>query len=220
MAFVIPKARVSDRKGTTYTIVMLGHSHWQQYVYGQWAGAVATRLARGVNPTNRDVPTILNKGVNGNLIAGFTARVSTDVTPFAPAAVIVDDPTNDLGSGRTTAQLTTDYLALIAALRAVPIAAANICLVNQAMDGNTFPESSILSANGLNAYNATVAAVAIQTGVSVMDVRTGYVARRLAGGGPITDDNFHPTVGSGSTLTNKNGDVVYGGLMFGQSVFT
>lgn len=217
MAFTVPKARGTDRKGTTYTIVMLGHSHWLGYIYGQWAGAVASRYVRGINPTGRDVPTILNKAVNGQLIANFTARVGTDVTPFAPAACIVDDPTNDLGTARTTVQLDADYRALITALRAVPIAAANIVLVNQCMSGNTFPEANIATVNG---YNDVVAALATSTGVSVMDVRSGYVTYRLAGGAPITDDGIHPTIGSGAGLTNKNGDLVYGNLMLGQSVFT
>lgn len=221
--FVVPKARPSDRlmrPAGTWTIVALGHSHWGNntlsYLYDLFAAAATARYLRGDGKAHRDVPTWLNKGVNGELIAGFTARVGTDVTPFAPAAVLVSDASNDIGGGRTPAQYLTDIRALRDALIAAGVPPAGCGFVNLCFHGNTFPEADIAT---INSYNANLQLAADERGCCVLDVRTQYVARRTAGLGPITDDLLHPNIGSGPAYTNPNGDRLYCAWLQAASAF-
>lgn len=210
VVWTIPRARPTDRTFKTWSIVCLGHSFWARFTYGLLAAQATARYLRGAGAAHRDVPTWLMKGISGELIAGYTARVGTDVTPFAPAAVLVSGPENDFGAGRTTIQLTADYQALIAALVSAGVPVAKIGLVNLLAHNNTFPEADIAA---INAYNTTIQAVADAAGCATVDVRGPYAASRAAGGPPWTDDGLHPTQGSGPGYTNPNGDLKYSNAM-------
>jgi lysophospholipase L1-like esterase len=142
-------------------------------------------------------------GISGQRLDEFTARVATDVTPYAPGWVFVDGPTNDISQGFDLATIQTRFLALLAAVTparvvayTVPPNTPNTAAQNQVRDRyndwlRRLPNSRATAALGVRLIVAEVHDVLATPGAETLNAAYTY-------------DGTHP-----------NGD---GALLLGQAV--
>lgn len=77
-----------------------------------WANAALAAQGKGLD-------LVYNAGVGGNRWDQMLARFDTDVIAHNPSIVFLGSPTNDIGAGRTVAQITADGENMIEKCRAI-----------------------------------------------------------------------------------------------------
>lgn len=179
------------------TVVMFGDSLCHRYCWGQFADAIRSRfgappaytgLTSTVGAPSTNVPTFIQKGVDGQTVAQLNSRVTADIVNQGATRVFIFGGTNDINNNTT---LAADVDALIDAIVAGGIPAANIAWVPILMHGTAVPPGNADDAQ-IDAQNAIIAARCAAKGVTFIDVRTPYKAYRSGGGVNIASDGLHP----------------------------
>ncbi|MGJ5667814.1 PKD domain-containing protein [Rhodococcus aetherivorans] len=118
-------------RGTVNRVVIIGPSLEEQNGQGPQTldptfatPATAAMRARGpIHWANgflgNAMNIVRNSGVGGNRYDQMLARFDADVMTYNPDIVILGSPTNDIGAGRTIAQITADLEAMLAKVRSV-----------------------------------------------------------------------------------------------------
>jgi lysophospholipase L1-like esterase len=134
---------------------------------------------------------VRNAGVPGDTTAQMLARFDTDVTPYAPKAVIVTGGTNDTGASVALPTIAANLQAIVAKIRAIG-ARPILTTIPPTSSVNPVDRSARVSAlnSWIRRYGAAVGIPVIDICALLMDPATGgYLAEYDSG------DGVHPSGG-------------------------
>lgn len=142
------------------------------------ASAASARIVSIGAYSGGTYPANLHSGINGNTIEQMEARISTDITPYAPEVIIVHAGTNNLPSD-SAATMAAKLSSLLSALRAaVPGAYIIACQIPP----RTSYETKVSD------YNALIPGVVSALADSrIVQINPGLTA------GDISGDGIHPS---------------------------
>jgi lysophospholipase L1-like esterase len=139
-------------------------------------------------------------GVSGERIDQFAARVSTQVTPYAPGWVFIDGPTNDISQGYSLATIQANYLALLSSLAPARVVAYTI----PANTPNTSPQNAVR--DQFNDWLRTLPQSSAVHPVSLI-VAEGHDVLTTAGAetfySPYSADGTHPNADGAQALARS-----------------
>jgi lysophospholipase L1-like esterase len=112
--------------------------------------------------TNQRCRVVKNAGVSGEQASQGLSRFSTDITPYAPTAVVIGFGTNEIAVGTSFSTWKTNMIALVAAVKA--ISATPILMLIPPNDYSAPFQASI------SKFNAWIKTYADANGIAVIDV--------------------------------------------------
>ena len=116
--------------------VLLGDSFFA--TYASWFALGNAQAGAPLVPVN-------NAGVGGQQVDVMTARIGTDVAPYAPEVVILHGGTNDIAASVSTATMQARYTACLDALLAIPTVTDVVVCTPPPQTGITGGELTVLS---------------------------------------------------------------------------
>ncbi len=172
----------------TRPTVLLGDSFFGSYA--SWVGWGNAQAGAPLVPVN-------NAGVGGQQVDAMTARIGTDVAPYAPEVVILHGGTNDIAASVSTATMQARYTACLDALLAIPTVTDVVVCTPPPQAGITGGEITVLSEVrawllALNRPGVTVAdtGMAMSTGDGI----TSDAAKRA--------DTVHPNTAGAQAMAD------------------